>query len=243
MKRFFSVFAICSFALQAQDANIIRMLDSKLNVSQRNDACYALRDVATPEALAAFRRALESPEIRACAARNLRNAGAVDQLKAALSGGDPEIRAVAALELGSLAKPEFIDLLADAARDPNLTVATNAFQGLSYYQDRAVLPYLLALSESGGLVGAMSLSRAVQFADPSVLAVARRLMASKDVPLRLAALRAIGDLGDTSDLPSLRRLAAKAESVAAAGRGFGLVPPLDLSRAAQNAIRQIQNRS
>jgi HEAT repeat protein len=122
-------------------------------------------------------------------------------------------------------------------------IATNAFQGLSYYQDRAVLPYLLDLAESGGLVAAMALSRAMQFDDPRVLAVARRLMATKDVPLRLAALRAIGDLGDSSDLPALRQLAAKAESAAPAGRGFGLVPPLDLSRAAQNAIRQIQSRS
>ena len=170
-------------------------------------------------------------------------AGAVEELKTALNGSDPEIRAVAARELGLLSRPELMDLLAKTAHDPNLMIATNAFQGLSYYQDRAVLPYLLDLAESGGLVAAMALSRAMQFDDPRVLAVARRLMATRDVPLRLAALRAIGDLGDSSDLPALRQLAAKAESAAPAGRGFGLVPPLDLSRAAQNAIRQIQSRS
>jgi HEAT repeat protein len=243
MKRITFLFALSCLALQAQDANIARMLDTKLNISQRNDACYALRDSRSPEALAAFARALESPTIRACAARNLREAGAVEELKTALNGADPEIRAVAARELGLLSRPELMDLLAKTAHDPNLMIATNAFQGLSYYQDRAVLPYLLDLAESGGLVAAMALSRAMQFDDPRVLAVARRLMATKDVPLRLAALRAIGDLGDSSDLPALRQLAAKAESAAPAGRGFGLVPPLDLSRAAQNAIRQIQSRS
>jgi hypothetical protein len=43
-------------------------------------------------------------------------------------------------------------------------------------------------------------------------------------------------------LPALRELAAKAERAAPAGRGFGLVPAIDLSRAAQNAIRQIESR-
>src|SRR5579872_3275191 len=229
MKTIVSLLALAGFALHAEDANISRMLDGKLNVSERNDACYALRDVRSPEAVAGFARALESPVVRACAARNLREAGAVDELKTALAGTDPEIRAVAASELGAARKPEFMELLANTARDPNLMVATNAIQGLSYYQDRTVLPYLLNLSQTGGLVAAMALSRAVQFADPNVLTVARRLMASKDVPLRLAALRAVGDLGDPTDLPALRQLAAKAESVAPAGRGFGLVPPLDLS--------------
>jgi len=242
MKTLFSLLLLC-FALHAQETNISRMLDAKLNISQRNDACYALRDARSPEVLAAFVHALASPAVRACAARNLREAGAVDQLKSALAGSDPEVRATAVRELGAMAKPELMELLAETARDPNLMIATNAFQGLSYYQDRAVLPYLLNLADKGGLVAAMALSRAVQFADPSVLTVARRVMSTKDVSLRLAALRAIGDLGDSSDLPALRQLAAKAESAAPAGRGFGLVPPLDLSRAAQNAIRQILSRS
>ena len=88
----------------------------------------------------------------------------------------------------------------------------------------------------------MALSRAVEIADPRVLPVARRMMATKDVPLRLAALRAIGDLGNSSDFPALRVLAAKAENATPGGRGFGLMPALDLSRAAQNAIRQIEQR-
>ena len=91
-------------------------------------------------------------------------------------------------------------------------------------------------------MGTLALSRAVQFQDPGVLAVARRLLASKDVTMRLIALRAIADLGNNSDLPALRGLAAKAEQVAPNGRGFGLMPALDLSRAAQNAIRQIESR-
>jgi len=241
MKTAILIFSLA--CLHAEDSPVSRMLDEKLNVSQRNDACYELRGARSPEAITAFGRALESPVVRACAARGLREAGAVEELKRGLAGADPDIRAAAARELGVLARPELMEPLARAARDPNLMVATNALEGLSHYKDPAVLPYLVNLAESGGLVAAMALSRAVQFGDASVLAVSRRLMTSKDVPLRLAALRAIGDLGNASDLPALHALAAKAENAAPAGRGFGLVPSLDLSRAAQNAIRQINRRS
>ena len=64
-----------------------------------------------------------------------------------------------------------------------------------------MLPALLGLAGHGGPVAAMALSRAVQFDDPDVLEVARKLMAVRDVTLRLAALRAIGDFGDAADLP------------------------------------------
>ncbi|MBZ5594462.1 MAG: HEAT repeat domain-containing protein [Acidobacteriia bacterium] len=233
-------FSFATLAARAQDSATARMLAAEFNVAERNNACYELRGVRSPEAIAALARALESPEVRACAARNLREAGAVEELKSALASADPEMRAAAARELGALGRPELIEPLARAARDPNLIVATNALEGLAQYQDPDVLPALLNLAESGGPVAAMALSRAAQFEDPRVLAVARKLMATHDVTLRLAALRAIGDFGDQTDLPALRDLAAKAERVAPAGRGFGLVPPLDLSRAAQNAIRQIE---
>jgi HEAT repeat protein len=235
---------VLSFAClaRAQDSAFERMLDPKLNVSQRNDACYELRGSGSPETIAALARALEIPDVRSCAARNLREAGAVDELKSALAAADPDVRAAAARELGALGRTDLIEPLAQTARDPNLIVATNALEGLAQYQDPSVLPALLSLAERGGPVAAMALSRAVQFNDPGVLAVARKLMAVRDVTLRLAALRAIGDFGDAADLPALRALAAKAERAAPAGRGFGLVPAIDLSRAAQNDIRQIESR-
>jgi HEAT repeat protein len=246
MKTAILFLSVASLALEARDSSLFRMMDEKLNVAQRNDACYELRGAHSPEAIQALSDALESPVVRACAARNLREAGAVEELKKALAAEDPDIRSAAARELGALMKPELLEALAQAAHDPNLMVASNAFEGLTHYQDRIVLPYLRDLAEGHGLVAAMALSRAVQFAvqseDPSVLASARRMLATKDVPLRLAALRAIGDLGDIADLPALRELAAKGESAAPNGRGFGLMPALDLSRAAQNAIRQIESR-
>jgi len=242
MKITILVFGLVCLAARAQDSPSARMLDPKLNVAQRNNACYELRGSGSPEAIAAMARALEVSDVRACAARNLREAGAVDELKTALTASDPEMRAAAARELGALGRPELIEPLAQAARDPNLIVATNALEGLSQYQDASVLPALLSLAEGGGPVAAMALSRAVEFNDPGVLSVARKLMATRDVTLRLAALRAIADFGDSADLPALHELAAKAERAAPSGRGFGLVPAIDLSRAAQNAIRQIEGR-
>lgn len=241
MKIAMVLFSLASLA-RARDSASERMLDPKLNVSQRNNACYELRESASPETLAALARALETPEVRSCAARNLREAGAVNELKTALASSDADVRAAAARELGALRRPDLIEPLAQTARDPNLIVATNALEGLAQYQDRSVLPALLSLAESGGPVAAMALSRAVQFNDPGVLAVARKLMATRDVTLRLSALRAIGDFGDAADLPALRELAAKAGRASPAGRGFGLVPAIDLSRAAQNAARRIESR-
>jgi HEAT repeat protein len=242
MKIALVVLTLASLAARAQDTATARMLDPKLNVAQRNNACFELRGSGSPETIAALSRALKTPEVRSCAARSLREAGAVDELKTALASSDPDLRAAAARELGALGRPDLIEPLAQTARDPNLIVATNALEGLTQYQDPRVLPALLSLAERGGPVAAMALSRAVQFDDPGVLAVSRKLMAVRDVTLRLAALRAIGDFGDTADLAALRELAAKAERAAPAGRGFGLVPAIDLSRAAQNAIRQIESR-
>ena len=243
MKTTVLLLSLACFSAYADDgADATRMLDPKLNVAQRNNACYELRGSGSPETIAALALALEMPDVRSCAARNLRVAGAVDELKTALTNSDPEMRAAAARELGALGRPDLIDPLAQAARDPNLIVASNALEGLSQYQDASVLPALLSLAESSGPVAAMALSRAVEFNDPVVLTVSRKLMATRDVTLRLAALRAIGDFGDTADLPALRELAARAERAAPSGRGFGLVPSIDLSRAAQNAIRQIESR-
>ena len=241
MKYTILFFAI--FGLYAQDsAPIARLLDSSLNVSQRNDACMELRGVKSRQAIDAMVRALDSSAVLACAARNLREAGAADELRRALTGDEQEIRATAARELGALQLPEMLPVLAQSARDPNLVVAAGAFQGLTQYQDRAVLPYLLDLVPASGLIGTMALNRAIEFQDASVAAVARRMLKTSDPPMHLVALRAIGELGDDSDLPKLRDLAAKSEPLMAGGRGFGFAPAVDLSLAARNSIRMIQTR-
>ena len=58
-------------------------------------------------------------------------------------------------------------------------------------------------------------------------------------PQNPATLGVIGDLGDQSDLPKLREMARKRETVESRGRGFGFMPAIDLGRAAQNAADKI----
>jgi HEAT repeat protein len=241
MKRF-GLFLFCAGVLAAADDPVGRMLDEKLTVTQRNNACFALRGNRAHDVLAAMRGAMASEAVRACAARNLREAGAVDELKSALHAPEPEVRAAAAREIGSFERPDLIDVLVTAAHDPNLLVAGNAVMGLSQYHDRAVLPKLLDLAAGGGPVGVAALSRAAQLDEPAALAVARKLLSDKDPAGKLIALPIVGDCGDAGDLPKLRELAAKSQPVGTRGRGFGLLPALDISRAAQSAIEGIEKR-
>ena len=241
MKRF-ALFMFCAGALAAAGDPVGRMLDEKLTAAQRNDACFALRGNRSHEAIAAMRGALSSEVVRACAARNLREAGAVDELKSALAAPEPEVRAVAARELGSFERPELMEVLVKAAHDPNVLVSTNAVMGLGQYHDRAVLPYLLDLAASGGAVGVAALTGGARFDEPATLPVARRLLSGNDPAAKLIALLIVGECGDSGDLPRLRELAAKSQPLGTRGRGFGLMPALDISRAARKAIEVIEKR-
>lgn len=240
--KLFGLFLFCAGALAAADDPVSRMLNEKLTAAQRNNACFALRGNRSKEVTAAMRGAMVSDVVRACAARNLREAGAVDELLSALAAPEPEVRAVAARELGWFEKPELIEVLVKAAHDPSLLVATNAVMGLGQYHDRAVLPKLLDLVAGGGAVGVAALSRAAQLDEPASLPVARKLLSGNDPAGKLIALLIVGECGDAGDLPRLRELAAKSEPIGTRGRGFGLMPALDTSRAAKNAIEVLEKR-
>jgi HEAT repeat protein len=219
------------------------MMDPSLNVAQRNNACFELRGSNEPEVVATMRRALNDTAVRACAGTNLRKAGAIAELKDALADPNFEIRALAARELGGFEKPELLPLLTAAARDPQLLVGINAVEGLSNYRDALVLPYLLEVAKSGGLVGTAALDRALMFQDPRVLQTARELLGSKDISDKLAAMRVIGVMGDATDIPKMREIQEKETGmVSAAGRGFGLIPAISLSRAAETTIEKIGER-
>jgi HEAT repeat protein len=219
------------------------MMDPSLNVAQRNNACFELRGSNDPEVIATMRKALNETAVRACAGTNLRKAGAIAELKDALGDANFEVRALAARELGGFEKPELLPLLASAARDPQMLVGINAIEGLADYRDAVVLPYLLNLAKDGGLVGTAALDRALTFKDPRVLETARVLLGSKDVSDKLAAMRVIGAMGDETDIPNLRSIQEKETGmVSASGRGFGLIPAISLSRAAETTIEKIGER-
>jgi HEAT repeat protein len=219
------------------------MMDPSLNVAQRNNACFELRGSMEPDVVAAMRRALNDTTVRACAGTNLRKAGAIAELKDALADKNFEIRALAARELGGFEKPELLPLLTAAARDPQMLVGINAVEALADYRDPVALPYLLEVAKNGGLVGTAALDRALTFHDPRVLETARVLLGSKDVSDKLAAMRVIGAMGDKTDIPSLRDIQEKETGmVSASGRGFGLIPAISLSRAAETTIEKIGDR-
>lgn len=230
-------------AAVAAQAPLERLFDAKLTATQRAGACFELRGAKDAETLAAIARAMEDPGLLACAAENLRLAGAAAQLKEALSSPNEQVRAAAARSLGSFQSVDLLVPLSRAAQDENILVATNALAALSEYRDPAVIPYLAALAAKGGMIGDMAIDRLALLDRAGALHIARGLLASSQVPDKLYAMRIIGASGDRSDLPALKKIAASGqESLAQRNRGFGFMPPISLSRAAGTAIREIQSR-
>ncbi|MBV8818626.1 MAG: HEAT repeat domain-containing protein [Acidobacteriaceae bacterium] len=237
------LFASAAVTLLAGDSRVDRMLDSKATTAQRADACFELRGRSEPEVREAMSRALHLTFLRACAAENLRRAGAIEDLKTAAEDPDPEIQAAALPALGSFRKTDLLPLLASKAADPNLLVATNALRGLTFYDAAVVTPALEPLASKGGIVGIQALNLLASFKARSAVTIARALLQSGDIPDKVSAMGVLGEQGDASDLPALRGIAASKQQVAVRQRGFGLMPPIDLSQAARNTIREIQNRT
>jgi HEAT repeat protein len=240
-----SILCLVPFVLTAADQTAVqRLFDAKLNPTLRANACFELRGNAAPEVIAALSRALDDADVRACAADNLRIAGAIEPLKRALSNPDAQVRAAAARELGIFRKAELLEPLSIAAQDENALVSTNALAGLSMYPGPEAIPYLVAIAKRGGMTGDMALDRLTELDASAGLAVARDLLGSPQVPDKLYAMKVIGQAGDSSDLPGLRKIAASnGETLSQRDRGFGLMPPINLARSAQSAIAAIEKRT
>jgi len=239
-----SILCIIPLILSAADRTAIeRLFDSKLNATQRANACFELRGNATAEVIAALGRALDDADLRACAADNLRIASAIEPLKLALSNPDAQVRAVAARELGEIRKPGMLEPLSAAAADENALVATNALAAIGMYPGKDAIPYLTVIAKRGGMTGDMALDRLSELDAAAALTVARALLTSPQVPDKLYAMKVIGAAGDSSDLSELQKIAASnVETLAQRDRGFGLMPPINLARSAQAAIAAIEQR-
>jgi hypothetical protein len=230
-------------AFAADSGAVQQLSDGKLTPLERATACFELRGNTDPEVINALSRAMEDPDLLSCAADNLQRVGAIEQLKQALSSQNVQVRAAAARELGAFRKPELLEVLSQAAQDGNMLVATNALSGLSQYRDAAVIPYLTAIARKGGMTGDMALDRLWQLDADVALKVARGLLSSAQVPDLLYAMRIIGASGDSSDFPQLKKIAeSNPETLTQRNRGFGFMPAINLSRAAQSAIAAIQLR-
>jgi hypothetical protein len=232
------------FFLTADLSQIEKLSDPKLNGTQRANVCFALRGNSDPEVVRAMRREMEDRELVSCAAENLRIVKAVAALEDALRSENEQARAAAARELGTFEDPALLEPLSKAAHDPNALVASNALLALTVYHDPGVVPYLSALSKDGGMIGDMALERLLTLDAKGALGIARKLIGSSQVPDKLYAIRTMGAAGDRADLAVLRKIASanEVEPVQRA-RGFGLMPPINLSRAALAAIEDIETRS
>jgi HEAT repeat protein len=221
---------------------VIAARADELTVAQRNDACYALRGRRSPEVVAEMRRAIGDPVVRSCAARNLREAGAVEALIDALETGAPDTRVAAAHELAAMRDARALESLGRAAMDPNALVAASAVAALGDYENAAALPHLLKAAKLPTVAGMTALEQSARLHDAAVLPVARAVLARGDVAAQVVALGIIADLGDATDLPALREMEKHSEPVSVRGRGFGFMPAIDLARAARTAIERIGSR-
>jgi HEAT repeat protein len=218
--------------------------DRALNYTQRNAACLALRGNRSPEVVAAMQSALDNASLQACAAANLREAGAVAELLEALRHDrDPGARAAAARELGTTQKPEFLPALREAAQDRDVLVVSNAIEGLMRYENRSSAPQLREIALLGGMQSTLAMDILIDWHDPEVLTVGRKLMAGREPADQLIGIRAVGIAGDASDLPRLNELMKSDMQLNAGSRGFGLMPAISLARAARTAIANIQQRA
>jgi HEAT repeat protein len=188
-----------------------------------------------------MRRALDNASLQSCAAANLRVAGATAELLNALEQDpDPGARSAAARELGTVQKPEYLSPLREAAQDRDLMVVSNAIEGLMRYQDHSSAPQLREIALLGGLQTTLALDILIDWGDPEVIAIGRKLVARKEPADQLIGIRAIGLTGDASDLPVLKDLAKNDTEMSSGSRGFGLMPAVSLSRAARTAIANIE---
>lgn len=229
-------------AAVAADDPLVAVLDQKASVAQRNNACYALRGNRTPEVVAALRKGLADSVVRTCAAQDLRIAGALEVLLDGAASEDAEVQMVAVRELGEMRDPRALPVLGRTALDSNVLVASASIDALTAYGESQALPFLLQAAKQPGVAGVTALERAAAFGNRAVLPVARQILAGGDAASQVIALGVIGELGDSSDLPKLREMAAKPEPIASRGRGFGFMPVIDLARVAENAATAIEKR-
>jgi hypothetical protein len=230
---------LIAIAVPAFAGDLDRFLDKKLDYTPRNAACLALRGNRAPDVIMIMRASLAEMNLQQCAATNLRVAGASDELLNALTDHEPTVRAVAARELGSMQRPEFLAPLRHSVNDQDLLVASNAIEGLVRYQDHSSAPQLREVALMGGVMTSLAMDTLVDWHDPEVASIGRKLMDRPDPGDKLAGIRAVGRAGDNSDLPKLRELAKDNENLAAGSRGFGLMPAISISKAAATAIQNL----
>lgn len=171
-------------------------------------ACMALGDLRDAVAEAALRRLASSstPSDRIGSLYALHRLGDTTRSQALaeylLNAPDPATRSNAAMVLGRLGEPGAIDLLAQAMRDPELSVRTNTLEALALLGSEEGRATLYAGAYSGiGVEETISITALASLRDPRYRKLFRhKLTNAGHLETKLAAARALGWLGDKSGL-------------------------------------------
>lgn len=235
------VVAATPLSASEQVARLVsRMNDHAALPADRNDACGQL---AAPEAIPALEQALADEIVRPCAAGQLRRLGASAALLRVAQQGLPGARAQALYELGVMKSPEAVDTLLAAAKEPDPLVSASALNALLQFDDPRVLPALLEIASRQGVSSLVAVNSLGRFHDASVLPVLHSLLNSRDPLLRVAAIGALGDVGDRDSIARLQPLLGEDDNLRpAATIGIGFFPAVNMARAAKVAIERIRAR-
>jgi hypothetical protein len=111
------------------------------------------------------------------------------------------------------------------------------------YEDRSSAPELREITLAGGIVTTLAMNVLIDWRDPEVANLGRKLIAGNDPGDQLIGIRAIGAAGDLTDVPALRRMENNDATLGGGSRGFGFMPAISISRAARTAIANIEQRA
>ncbi len=166
--------------------------------------------------------------VRTAAARTLgevRDSRAVGALTAALKDGDVNVRYHAAYALGEIKSPDAAPALVSALADPEWVVRDQAAWALRELRDPALAGALVkALGVPGADVPhiAWILRETVRDAAPSLLAP---LLGAPEAAVRLQAVQALGVLGSSQAVETVRGVLAREKDAAVCAAAEAVLPP------------------
>ena len=227
-------------ATEIVDTMVARMNDHAALPAARNEACAQL---ALAEAIPALEEAVADEVVRPCAAGQLRRLGDYAALLRIAQRGAPGARAQALYELGEMKRPEALDTLAPAAKDSDPLVSAGGLNALLQFDDARVLPAVLEIASRQGVSSLIAVNSLGRFHAPTVLPVLYTLLSSRDPLLRVAAIGALGEVGNRESIAKLQPVLGEGNDLRpAASIGIGLFPPVNMARAARVAIDRIRTR-
>jgi HEAT repeat protein/sRNA-binding regulator protein Hfq len=176
------------------------------SVLTRQRALFGLGETQSISALPVLQEGLKDgePRVRASAAHGLRFKDAVNDLVAALSDRDGDVRACAAATLAEMHEPRGTSALISSLKDMRPAVRMYSAEGLGKSRAReAVGPLIAALNDMSPEVRARAAAALGAIADTAAVNPLIAALKEKIAPVRKAAAEALGEIRDPRAIPSL----------------------------------------